>query len=96
MSETDQPRARDEEKTGVVVTVVGFLLYFAAGLPILVGGLIMPGYAVGILGVIWLAGLILAIRWRDRAGLFLALPFIMVAIWFAVAWLGDTFLGWTA
>jgi len=80
----------------VVVTVVGFILCFAAGLPILVGGLIMPGYAVGLLGLIWLAGFIFAIRWRDRRGLFLVFPFITVAIWFAVAWLGDTFLGWTA
>jgi hypothetical protein len=27
---------------------------------------------------------------------FLALPFLMVGVWFGVAWFGETFLDWTA
>ena len=65
-----------------MVDVIGFALYAAAGFPILVAGLIMPLWAVMVLAVIWLAGL--------------ALPFIVVAIWWATAYLGETFLGWTA
>jgi hypothetical protein len=95
MSHINETQGPDRDRTGSIVTVVGFVLYLAAGFPFLFGGLIMPGYAVGILGLVWLAGLLLAIRWRRRRGL-LALPFIVVGIWLAVAWLGDTFLDWTA
>jgi hypothetical protein len=81
---------------GLVVDVIGFALYAAAGFPILVAGLIMPLWAVMVLAVIWLAGLYLAVRWRRQRSRFLALPFIVVAIWWATAYLGETFLGWTA
>jgi hypothetical protein len=46
--------------------------------------------------VVWVAGLFLAIRWRKQRNRFFALPFIMFAIWLATAYLGETFLGWTA
>jgi len=95
MSHINESQVPDQDRSSSIVTVVGFVLYLAAGFPFLFGGLIMPGYAVGILGLVWLAGLLLAIRWRRRRGL-LALPFIVVGIWLAVAWLGDTFLDWTA
>jgi hypothetical protein len=81
---------------GLVVDVIGFALYAAVGYIVLVGGLIMPLWAVAVLGLIWFAGLYLAIRWRRQRNRFLALPFIMFAIWLATAYLGETFLGWTA
>jgi hypothetical protein len=63
---------------------------------VLVGGLIMPLWAILVLAVIWLAGVFLAIRWRKQRVWFLALPFIMFGIWWATASLGEAFLGWTA
>jgi hypothetical protein len=56
----------------------------------------MPLWAIVVLAAIWGAGLILAIRWRRQRNRLLALPFIMFAIWLAAAYLGETFLGWTA
>jgi hypothetical protein len=97
MTEANPTQSAPDTGTSTLVTVIGFVLYLAAGLPYLVGGLIMPWYAVGVLWAVWVVGLALAIRWRNtRRTLFLALPFIALGIWFAVSWLGDTFLGWTA
>lgn len=84
------------ERPNPLVTVLGFVLYLAAGLPILFAGLIMPYWAVAILGVVWLIGLVVAIRRRNQRPLFLALPFVIVGLWFLTAWAGETFLGWTA
>ena len=84
------------ERPNPLVTVLGFVLYLAAGIPILVAGLIMPYWAVVVLGVIWVLGLLAAIRWRNTRPLFLALPFAIVGLWFLTAWAGETFLGWTA
>lgn len=80
----------------IVAAVVGFLLHLAVGGWILVGGLIMPAWAVVAMTILWAAALVLAIRWRGRPVLILAIPVATLAIWFLVAWVGDTFLGWTA
>jgi hypothetical protein len=81
---------------GVVAAVVGFLLHLAVGAWVLVGGLIMPAWAVLAMVILWAGVLVLAIRWRRRPMLVLAAPLATLAIWFLVAWAGDTFLGWTA
>jgi hypothetical protein len=90
------PPAETANEPSTLVTVIGFVLYAAAGLPILFAGLIMPWYGVAFLGLLWVIGLVLAIRWRERTLAFLALPFLMVGLWFLTAWAGETFLGWTA
>jgi hypothetical protein len=92
---------RDNAKTerapgGIAVDILGFTLYLIVGYIVLVGGLIMPAYAVVILGLVWLLGLYLAVRWRRQRNRFVALPFIMFAIWLATAYVGGEFLGWTA
>jgi hypothetical protein len=96
MTQTDKTPNTEQAPGGLIVDVIGFALYLAAGFPVLVGGLIMPLWAILVLAVIWVAGLFLAIRWRRQRNRFLALPFIMFAIWLATAYLGETFLGWTA
>jgi hypothetical protein len=96
MTNTDETTSTDRAPGGLVVDVIGFALYLVAGYPVLVGGLIMPLWAILLLGVVWVVGLFLAIRWRKQRNRFLALPFIMFAIWLATAYLGETFLGWTA
>ena len=90
------PQSEEAPGQNPLITIAGFVLYAAAGLPILVGGLIMPWYGVAFLAVLWVIGLVLAIRWRDRTLVFLALPFVLVGLWFLTAWAGETFLGWTA
>jgi hypothetical protein len=96
MTNTEETASTERAPGGLVVDVIGFALYLAAGYPVLVGGLIMPLWAILLLAVVWVVGLFLAIRWRKQRNRFLALPFIMFAIWLATAYLGETFLGWTA
>lgn len=96
MAHVDQTPSTESAPGGLPVDVIGFALYLAAGFPVLVGGLIMPLWAIMVLAVIWVGGLYLAVRWRRQRNRFLALPFIMFAIWLATAYLGETFLGWTA
>jgi hypothetical protein len=91
-------RREPSKMTGraLVATVIGFLLHLAVGFWILVGGLIMPLWAVGAMEVLWVMALVLAIRWRHRPVHVLAVPLGTLAIWFLVAWAGETWLGWTA
>jgi hypothetical protein len=96
MTNTDKTASTERAPGGLVVDVFGFALYALAGYPVLVGGLIMPLWAILLLGAVWMVGLFLAIRWRRQRNRFLALPFIMFAIWLATAYLGETLLGWTA
>jgi hypothetical protein len=96
MTNTDKTASTRRAPGGLIVDVIGFALYALAGYPVLVGGLIMPLWAILLLGAVWMVGLFLAIRWRRQRNRFLALPFIMFAIWLATAFLGETLLGWTA
>jgi hypothetical protein len=96
MTNTDKTASTERAPGGLVVDVIGFALYALVGYPVLVGGLIMPLWAILLLGAVWMVGLFLAIRWRRQRNRFLALPFIMFAIWLATAYLGETLLGWTA
>jgi hypothetical protein len=79
-----------------VLSVLGFLLHGLLAFWIVVGGLIMPIWAVAAMMVIWAVALVLAIRSRARPVLVLAVPFATLGLWFLVAWAGDTWLGWTA
>lgn len=76
--------------------IVGFLLLLAVGILVFVSGLIMPAWAVLALAILWALGLVGAIRWRRKPAVVLAVPFGILAIWLATAWIGDTFWGWTA
>jgi hypothetical protein len=78
------------------VVIVGFVLHAAMGALILVSGLIMPLWAVGVLATLWVVALIAAIRWRGRPARVFAVPVVMLAVWLGVAWAGDRFLDWTA
>jgi len=79
-----------------IVVVIGFILELGLGILVLVSGLIMPIWAVVALGVLWIVGLIVAIRWRRNAAVVLAVPLAMIGIWVATAWAGDALLDWTA
>jgi hypothetical protein len=81
---------------GPVVIGIGFILELGVGILVLVSGLIMPVWAVVGLGVLWLLGLVVAIRWRRKPAVVLAVPLAMIAIWAATAWAGEALLDWTA
>jgi hypothetical protein len=96
MASSEDTTSTGRAPGGIVVDVLGFVLYSVVGYIVLVSGLVMPAYAVILLGLAWLVGLYLAIRWRKQRNRFLALPFIMFAIILATAYLGGELLGWTA
>ncbi|GAA2098598.1 hypothetical protein GCM10009841_11930 [Microlunatus panaciterrae] len=74
-----------------LVLMLGPLLLYA------VSGLVAPGWAVICLLVLWAAAFVccLLLR-RSLPYLVLAMPFILVALWFAVISAGEHWLGWTA
>jgi hypothetical protein len=76
--------------------VLALVLHAAAGFLVLVGGLIMPAWAVVSLGVVWAGLLVVIILKRGQPGWAFAMPVVSVALWFAAAFLGDAFLDWTA
>ncbi|MFD2077742.1 DUF4407 domain-containing protein [Actinopolymorpha cephalotaxi] len=62
-----------------------------------VSGLAVPWWAVVGFGLVWCLLLLAAVRSRRRRPLLtLAMPLLGLALWFAVLWLGDVFLHWTA
>lgn len=80
-----------------MVAAVGVGLYVIVGYFYLFSGLMVPVPWVAGLWIIWLIGLALLVRWRNEHPLrVLAGPFVAMAFWFLVLWVGDTFLGWTA
>lgn len=76
--------------------ILGFVLLVAAGGLILVSGLIMPAWAVGLLAALWLVAVVAAVRWRRSPALVFALPIGLVALWVALGWVGDHFWDWSA
>lgn len=76
---------------GIIVhcTVIAFLF--------LASGLVAPLYGLLALFVIWVALLLLGIRWlRGRnPSLAFGIPFLAVGAWLGVLTFGDYVLGWT-
>lgn len=77
--------------------IVGFVLYLGVGFVYLTSGLVVPGIALVLLWLVWLAGLWLAIRWfRTRPQL---VPLVAVGaaiFWFIYVQGGSAIFGWTA
>jgi hypothetical protein len=87
----------DDNKGGGLRVWIGFILYLLAGGVLLTLGLIMPIWAVLALTGVWVMGLTyLLLTWRTQPNAVLIMPFVMVGLYFLVAWLGDVFLDWNA
>lgn len=80
-----------------VLGIIGFVLYLGVGFFYLTSGLVVPGIALVILWLVWLAGLWLAIRlFRTRPHL---VPLVAVGaaiFWFIYVQGGSAIFGWTA
>ena len=78
--------------------------WIALGLHVAVGvfpygasGLVAPLPGLVVLGIIWIALLVVVLRWRPaNPWMTLLAPAGAVAIWFAVLSLGEAVFGWTA
>lgn len=82
--------------TRTVVAMVAWLVQAVLGVTVSVSGLIMPPGAVMLLGVFWIVGVVAMLRVRHRPALLVAVPVVSWVVWFAVATLGDAWLGWKA
>lgn len=80
----------------IVVAEVACILQAFFGVTVSVSGLIMPMGAVLLLGPFWVAGVIVMFFARRRPALMIAVPMVSWVVWFAVAWIGDAWWGWTA
>lgn len=76
--------------------VLGFALHVLLLWLYALSGLLVPPGAVLLLLVIWTGFLVLAIRWRRRAGRVLLVPFIALLTWLAIVQGGSWIFGWTA
>lgn len=82
--------------TRTVAAVVAWLVQAILGVTVSVSGLIMPPGAVMLLGVFWIVGVVVMLRVRRQPALLFAVPVVSWVVWFAVAALGEAWLGWTA
>lgn len=76
---------------------VGIAIHALLALPLITLGLVAPRWAVILFYVIW--GVLLAVAFqllRVRPAVVLAIPVAFVAVVFAILFLGDALLGWTA
>lgn len=75
---------------------LGFFLHLLVFFLFLVSGLLVPIPVVGLLLAIWLALLVLAVRWRKQAWRVLAIPGIAMLLWLVIVQGGSWVFGWTA
>jgi len=76
--------------------VLGMALYLAVGFFYLTSGLVVPGFALILLWLVWLAGGWLLIRvFRRRPELTFLVPLGAAAFWFLYLTLGEALFGWS-
>lgn len=79
------------------MVVVGLVLHVALLPVFLVAGLVVPPLAVAGLLAVWVALLVVAVKWRNRRpGFVLATPLIALVVLVAVVSLGEALLDWSA
>jgi hypothetical protein len=81
-----------------VAAWIGLVLHLVVGVfPYLASGLMVPGWGLVVLWVVWAGLLVLAIRLlRMHSPWTLAVPAIAVAFWFLWLTIGESLFGWTA
>lgn len=81
----------------VVVGVVAGVAHLVPGFFILVSGLVAPAWAVLLMGLGWIALLVLLVRMVERRSWWTpVIPIATMALWYVVIMLGEDLLGWSA
>jgi transcription elongation factor GreA-like protein len=91
-----QIQGQGRRLAAAVALVFSILMHLAMGSFVFASGLIAPGWAVGLLIGVWIAGAIGIWRFRRSPVMVLVIPMAMAAIWWVTITLGDRYLGWTA
>lgn len=93
--EEDPPARRELGRT--VAAGVAAIAMLVVGIVYVTSGLVMPGWAVAGMLVIWLLLLWYGVRLlHARSYEVLLIPLVAAGLWLLVLWLGGTFLDWTA
>ena len=79
-----------------VAKVLGFVLLLGTGFFYLVSGLVVPFPYLFVMWALWVALMAFAVIRREDWRVVLALPFVSIALWFAIISAGERYLGWTA
>jgi hypothetical protein len=76
---------------------IGFAAHIATAVWYAASGLLVPGWAVGLLLAVWAVMTVFAFRLArgDRPLWTLGVPVLDAAIWFGVLSFGEAVLGWT-
>ncbi len=80
-----------------VAAYMAIAIHLLLALPVLTLGIVAPGWAVILFYVGW--GVLLAVAFqllRTRPALVLAIPVVFVAVIYAILFLGENLLGFTA
>lgn len=78
-----------------IAKVAGFVLLLATGFFYLVSGLVVPFPYLFVMWALWVALMAFAVIRREDWRVVLALPFVSIALWFAIISAGERYLGWT-
>jgi hypothetical protein len=77
--------------------ILGLLLYLVVGFLYFGAALMVPGLALAILWMVWLAGVWLLLRvFKRRPELTFLVPLGAAVFWYLYLSLGEVLLGWTA
>lgn len=83
-------------RSHAAILVVALILHLAAGLFLLVSGLVAPLWAVALMLIIWAGLLGFGYLNRQRPWIALLMPVAAAVTWFVVVSLGSAIFGWTA
>ena len=84
-------------QTHLLFALIGAALMVFIGVFVFASTLIAPIWAVAVMGVVWLAGVVWSwLRWRRSMFAPLLAAVGVGGLWIVVVNLGDALLGWTA
>ncbi|MFA9445912.1 hypothetical protein [Egicoccus sp. AB-alg6-2] len=96
MTGTAPTRSRPSP-SNIAAIVVAAILQLGVGFFTLSSGLVAPLWAVLVLGVVWIAAVVILVRLaRTRPLLTPLVPLANAAVWLGVLTFGEAVLGWTA
>jgi hypothetical protein len=86
-------RASENRTVRIIATTIAMVAMLPLGFFMLSSGLLAPLWAVIVFMLLWAFGLLMI--WRLPALWRLAVPLVVLAIWWAGLSLGGALLGWT-
>jgi hypothetical protein len=87
------PRASENRTVRIITTTIAMVAMLPLGFFMLSSGLVAPLWASIVFMLLWAFGLLMI--WRLPALWRLAVPLVVLGLWWGGLWLGGALLGWT-